>query len=310
MDKASPEISVIIPTRNGAETLPVLLARLQEQDCRQAMEILVIDSSSTDQTRQIVRQAGARLLTVSVDEFDHGGTRSLAAQQATGEHLVFLTQDAIPADSSCIRNLIAPMKKKEEVAVAYGRQLPHADATVFARHLRRFNYGEESCIRSLQDKNRYGLRTIFVSNSCAAYRKSALKEVGYFGEKHLFAEDACAVGRMLLKGYSIAYVAEAQVYHSHNYTITEEFRRYFDVGAFHQQQQWLIKEFGTAGGAGRSYVRSEAACLIRQGKMYLLPSFMLRTAMKLAGYKLGYYYTVLPDWLRYRLSMNPGWWRK
>ena len=165
-------------------------------------------------------------------------------------------------------------------------------------------------IRSLQDKNRYGLRTIFVSNSCAAYRKSVLEEVGYFGEKHLFAEDACAVGRMLLKGYSIAYVAEAQVYHSHNYTITEEFRRYFDVGAFHRQQQWLIKEFGTAGGAGRSYVRSEAAYLVRQGKIYLLPSFMLRTAMKLAGYKLGYYYTVLPGWLRCRLSMNPGWWRK
>ena len=310
MDKIFPEISVIIPTRNGAETLPVLLARLQEQDCWQTMEILIIDSSSTDQTPQLARQAGARLLTVPVAEFDHGGTRSLAAQKATGRYLVFLTQDAIPADSSCIGKLIAPMKKNKEVAVAYGRQLPHADATEFARHLRRFNYGGESCIRSLQNKGRYGLRTVFVSNSCAAYRKSSLEEVGYFGEKHLFAEDACAVGRMLLKGYSIAYVAEAQVYHSHNYSVSEELRRYFDVGAFHRQQQWLIKEFGTAGGAGRSYVRSEAASLIRQGKIYLLPSFMLRTAMKLAGYKLGYYYTVLPGWLRCRLSMNPGWWRK
>jgi len=310
VDRAIPEISVVIPTRNGARTLPLLLERLHGQDCCQSMEIVVIDSASTDQTPERARQAGARLLTVSEDTFDHGGTRSLAAQKARGKYLVFLTQDAIPADSSCISNLIAPMKKQREVAVTYGRQLPHANATPFARHLRRFNYGEQSCVRSLEDKKRHGLRTIFVSNSCAAYRSSALKEVGYFGENHLFAEDACTVGRLLLKGYSIAYVAEARVYHSHNYTIMEEFRRYFDVGAFHRQQHWLIEEFGTAGGAGRSYVRSEAAFLIGEGKGHLLPSFILRTAMKLAGYKLGYYYTVLPGWLCARLSMNPGWWQK
>jgi len=303
-------ISIVVPTRNGEQSLAELLQQLKAQICSAELEILVVDSSSTDATREIARKHGARVIKIAVNEFDHGTTRTKAAEKAAGEYIVFLTQDAIPADKNCISRLVAPLEQHEDIAVTYGRQLPKSDASLFARHLRAFNYGENSCVRSLEDKAALGLKTIFVSNSCAAYRASALASIGYFGGEHLFAEDACAVARLLQQGFKIAYVAEAMVFHSHNYSVFQELQRYFDVGAFHHRQHWLIEEFGSAGGAGRSYVRSELNCLFSEKQYHLLPSFFVRNLMKLAGYKLGYYHTLLPGRLITCLSMNPAWWEK
>jgi rhamnosyltransferase len=303
-------ISVIIPTRNGEELLTDLLQKLQEQTCASELDIFVVDSSSTDATREIARKYGARVLKISVVEFDHGTTRSMAAEMSAGEFIVFLTQDAVPIDKHCISRLIEPLKQQQDIAVTYGRQLPYPGASPFARHLRAFNYDENSCVRCFEDKDSLGLKTIFVSNSCAAYRKTALADVGYFGHNHIFAEDACAVGQLLQRGYKIAYVAEATVFHSHNYSVYQEFQRYFDVGVFHRRQHWLIEEFGSAKGAGRNYVRSELNYLLKKKKYLLLPSFILRNLMKLVGYKLGYYYTLLPDRVILYLSMNPAWWKK
>ncbi len=303
-------ISIVIPTRNGEQSLDELLRQLEAQSCAAEFEILVVDSSSTDATREIARQHGARVVKISASEFDHGATRSMAAELATGEFIVFLTQDAIPVDEHCISHLVAPLQQHRDIAVTYGRQLPKADASIFAQHLRAFNYDEKSRIRCFEDKDTLGLKTIFVSNSCAAYRATALVSIGYFGGEHLFAEDACAVARLLQQGFKVAYVAEALVFHSHNYSVLQELRRYFDVGAFHRRQHWLIEEFGSAGGAGRNYVRSEFNCLRKQNKYYLLPSFFIRNLMKLAGYKLGYYHTLLPESIIPFLSMNPAWWKK
>ncbi len=303
-------ISIVIPTRNGGQSLAELLHQLEGQTCSGEFEILVVDSSSTDATREIARKHGARVIKIDVNEFDHGTTRTKAAEMAAGEYIVFLTQDAIPADKYCISRLVAPLRQNDDIAVTYGRQLPKSDASLFARHLRAFNYDEKSCVRCLEDKGTLGLKTVFVSNSCAAYRVGALASIGYFGGEHLFAEDACAVARLLQQGFKIAYVAEAMVFHSHNYSVFQELRRYFDVGAFHRRQHWIIDEFGSAGGAGKSYVRSELNYLFSEKHYYLLPSFFVRNLMKLAGYKLGYYHTRLPESVIPFLSMNPAWWKK
>lgn len=54
--------------------------------------------------------------------------------------------------------------------------------------------------------------------------------------------------KSVLNGYKVAYIAEAMVRHSHNYSLTEEFKRYFDIGVFHADQQWIRNDFGGAGG--------------------------------------------------------------
>ncbi len=302
-----PTISLIIPTRNGADTLRELLAMLSVQTLS-FLEVLVVDSSSTDGSVKIAEDSGARVTVISEKEFDHGGTRSLLAREAKGDLLVFLTQDAIPASKDALETLIAPLITSKEIAVTYGRQKPSFDANEFASHLRHVNYPKRSSIRGLNDRSTYGFRTIFVSNSFAAYRKAKLEEVGFFKNGLIFGEDTCTVGKLLFQGYKIAYVSEAVVYHSHNYTCGEELRRSFDIGVLHSTEKWLIDTYGRAEGEGLKYIISEFSYLMRQKKVHLLPTFFVRIGLKFIGYKLGRNFKLIPEGIIPLLSMHRLWW--
>ncbi len=309
MDKVSQvQLSVIIPTLNGGELFADLMRKLSQQAVTVG-EILVVDSTSNDHTCKVARDYGARVISVARTDFDHGATRSMAAKEATGELLLFFTQDAVPAGDNLIENLIAPLLKDKTVAICYGRQLPQPGATLSAAALRNFNYPEQSVVREFADREKLGLKTVFVSNSCAAYRKTALEEVAFFPEKLIFGEDTCTAGRLLQKGYKVAYVAEAEVYHSHNYSLSEEFRRSFDIGVLHAIEHWLPDTFGRAEGEGLRYIKYELGVILQQKKIHLLPLFFCRNLTKFIGYKFGSKYDILPRWLLPHLSMNSGWWR-
>ncbi len=304
-----PRFTIIIPTRNAAPWLDRLLAMLARQSLA-ASEILIIDSSSTDATPEIAQRHGTRLVRIPAAEFDHGTTRSMAAEMAHSDLLLYMTQDAIPADEWAVERLIRGLIADERIGAAYGRQLPAADATVFGAHLRLFNYPDRSAVRCWKDRKRYGFRTIFISNSFAAYRKEILAAHGYFPDRQLFGEDTCTVAKFLQNGYCVAYVADACVYHSHNYTVGQDFRRYFDIGVFHACHQDLLDTFGSPGGAGRKYVRSEIALVLARKKWHLLPECILRNLGKWVAYNLGRRFRRLPRRLAVLLSMHRAWWHK
>ncbi|MCK4792682.1 MAG: glycosyltransferase [Desulfobacteraceae bacterium] len=288
-------ISIIVPTYNASKYLPSLLTRLESQTIKN-YELIVVDSSSSDNTIDIAQSHQAKVITISQLEFDHGGTRTLAAREVKGAILVYLTQDALPYNEYAIEDIIKPFISDGKIGATFGRQLPYPEASVFAEHLRLFNYPDTSYTRVLDDKKKYGIKTAFLSNSFAAYRKSVLKEIGYFKSGLPFGEDACAGAKILLKGYKIAYVAEAIVLHSHNYTIWQDFRRYFDMGIFHRTEKWLLKEFGKAEGEGLKYIKSEIKFLLRKRRFDLLPEFALRIIMKYLGYKLGAGHKRIKPW--------------
>ena len=304
-------LSVIIPTRNAARWLNRQLDILSRQTLAPA-EILVADSASEDGTPELAAAfPRTRVIPVDPKTFDHGGTRSMAARQARGDILVFLTQDAIPANEETLARLVAPFATSEQIAACYGRQLPHADATPFAAHLRLFNYPDRpEPPRFFADRARYGLHTVFCSNSCAAYRREILERAGWFPERLLFGEDTFAVAKMLELGYAVRYVHDALVLHSHNYSLPDEMRRYFDIGAFHAAAPALLETYGTAGGAGRRFVVSELRFLAANGHRRLLPVSLARSAVKFLAYKLGRNARFLPPPLIRRLSMRPDWWRQ
>ena len=304
-----PRISVIIPTLNGGKAFRELLTKLSQQDVS-IDELIIVDSSSVDETCSLAKEFGAKIISIPRCEFDHGATRSMAAKLAKGDVLLFLTQDAVPVRSDLISTLIKPLLQDTSIALSYGRQLPNPDASLSAIALRSFNYPDKSVIRCFSDKKTLGLKTAFVSNSCAVYRRSALEEVGYFPDKLIFGEDTCTAGKLLMRNQKIAYVAEAAVFHSHNYSPTEDFRRSFDIGVLHRVERWLPDTYGRAEGEGLKYVKYELALIRSQKKFYLLPLFFYRNAMKFIGYKLGNKYAILPQWLVPHLSMNRNWWRK
>lgn len=307
--KTSLKASVIIPTYNAEKYLGNLLNILKRQTA-DIQEIIVIDSESADRTKKMVEKFKVKFLSVPKATFDHGGTRTLAAKMAKGEVIVFLTQDVLPYDDRAVEAILKPFESDPKIAAAYGRQVPYPDANPFAAHSRYFGYPDRSFIRVLEDKKRYGIKTAFLSNAFAAYRKKNLEKIGWFKSNLVSTEDTYAGAKMLLAGYRLAYTSSARVYHSHNYTVWQEFKRYFDIGSFHKNEGWIIREFGKADGEGFKYVLSELAYLLKKGKLLKLPEFFLRNFMKFAGYRLGYHHQKLPKKLIVSLSMHPGWWIK
>jgi rhamnosyltransferase len=279
------KVSVIIPTLNAAASLGGLLAALKAQSV--ASEIVIIDSASSDDTLQIAQAYGARIIQIERSCFTHGGTRTAAGKMANGEILVYLTQDALPMDAWAVEALIAPFTADDRIGATYGRQLSGPDASPFAAHLRAFNYPAQDCVKSLEDRARLGLKTAFLSNSFAAYRRSALETVGWFKEGLMMGEDIQVGARLLLSGYRIAYVAQARVRHAHNYTLAQEFKRYMQIGAFHQAEAWMLRMFGGSEGEGLRYVRSELQYLSRQRQSHLIPLSLVRNALKYVGYRWG-----------------------
>ena len=301
------KISLIIPTYNAEEYLPELLERLKNQTV--SFELIIIDSSSLDNTVTIAREYTDNIIIIPTSEFDHGGTRTKAVKTASGDIIVFLTQDALPYDNNTIAKILEPFEDLK-VGAAYGRQIPYEETSLFGKHLRYFNYTDTSYVRVLRDKEKYGIKTAFLSDSFAAYRKSTLEEIGYFKDGLIVGEDSYAGAKIILNDYALAYCSEAKVYHSHTYTIAEEFKRYFDIGVFHQRENWILETFGKAEGEGGKYVRSEFNYLLDKHAYYRIPEFFIRNGMKYLGYKLGYYYQSLPSFIIQRFSMHRLWWEK
>ncbi|MFZ2890862.1 glycosyltransferase family 2 protein [Sulfuricurvum sp.] len=302
------KITIIIPTYKAENYLLKLLESLQKQSLN-GYEIIVIDSSSKDKTVEIAKEFTDNVIVIPQNEFDHGGTRAKAAQIAKGEIVVFLTQDALPYDDKSIENIIKVFDD-EKVGGAYGRQLSYGDTNLFGKHLREFNYSDQTIVRTKEDIKKYGIKTAQLSNSFTAYRKNILLKTGSFKDGLILGEDVYTGAKMILAGYSLVYTAEAKVYHSHSYTVWQEFKRYFDIGVFHKCENWILNEFGKAEGEGMKYIKSEVKYLLDNRAWYLLPEWFVRNGMKYLGYKLGQKYEKLPMWMIKKFSMHHRWWDK
>ena len=296
-------VSILIPTYNAGPSFESLLDILSRQQLR-LFEVIVVDSSSTDDTFSIAKSHGLHTHVISKREFDHGGTRTLMGNLAKGDVLVYLTQDALLLNELAVPNLVSKLLEDERIGAAFGRQIPHRDATPFAQHLRSFNYPTVSHVRTIRDSEEYGMKTFFCSNSFAAYRRKALEAVGWFKAGLLIAEDMHVCAKMLANGYHIAYAADAAVYHSHNYSVQQEFKRYFDLGVFFNKEPWILERFGNANSEGLRFVRSELSFLRKNSLRRLIPLSLLRNGAKWAGFQFGQLYRYLPERIIRSASMH------
>ena len=306
MSSAQRSVACMVPTFNGGADARRLFDSLAGQSL--AADLFVMDSDSQDGTASLASGYARQVTSIPKKQFDHGGTRQALVSAHPGyAFYVFLTQDAWMADSHALEKILEPFVDPRVGAVC-GRQLPHLDANPFARHARLFNYPDEVQTRSMADAPKVGLKTAFISNSFAAWRAEALGDVGGFPRGIIFGEDMWVAAKLLLSGWRIAYAGEACCHHSHNYTVGEEFRRYFDIGVFHAREAWLRQAFGKAEGEGLRFLESEARYLLKHSPA-LLPAMVLRNGMKWLAYKLGLREKHLPLWLKRRMGMNRGYWR-
>lgn len=285
MIAAKKTFGLIVPTLNPGSGWNSWLAGLRKQAV-QPQFVLVVDSSSDPGQMTIPEQCGFELISIPRQAFNHGATRQYAFESipAPVDILVYMTQDAVLTDEMGLAHLLSAFENPA-IAAAYGRQLPCSTADAFAAHARLFNYGPESHTKCLNDRRRMGIKTCFLSNSFAAYRCSDLKAVGGFPVTD-FGEDMLVAARLLLNQRSLAYVAEACVEHSHDYSIIEEFSRYQTIGRFHARNRWLLQNFGAPTDEGLRFIRSEFHYLL-QSRPHLAPLSGIRTLAKYIGYRLG-----------------------
>ncbi len=225
-------VSVVIPTRNGIATLPGLIDRLRQQKADVPVEIIAIDSGSTDGTAEFVRAHADTYVATPPESFDHGLTRNSAIARSTGDPIVLLVQDALPASESWLAALIAPLAADLAVAGVFCRQQPRDDASAVTRHYLSRWVAAGEAPRTTAFASRAGFDALspmdqFLScvfdNVCSCIRRSVW-------EQHPFratpiGEDVEWAKEVLLAGWKIVYAPDAVVIHSHDRSARYEFER-------------------------------------------------------------------------------------
>lgn len=307
-------INVIIPTYKPGKDFLELLKRLAAQS-RPAERIIIMNTEEKyfDSFLYGTELAGAfpnvQVHHLSKWEFDHGGTRNAGASRCDGDIFICMTQDALPADSRLIEELAGALEAGEDIAAAYARQLPAEGCTEIERYTRAFNYPPQSRVKGREDLPELGIKTYFCSNVCAAYRKDIFDALGGFERHTIFNEDMIYAGKAVQAGYRIAYAAGAQVYHSHNYSSLQQFKRNFDNGVSQAQHPEVFAGISSES-EGLRLMKETAAHLCRAGRPWLVAKLCADSAAKYAGFWLGKHYKNLPEGLRARCSMNGDYWKK
>jgi glycosyltransferase involved in cell wall biosynthesis len=243
-------VTVAIPTLNGGELLERVLLGVQNQQLPEgeALELLVCDSGSCDGSAMLARRLGAEVLEVSRESFSHGATRNLLMEHSSGERVAFLTQDAVPAGTGWLGDLLAGFELGPDVALVFGPYRPRAQASPMVRRelaewfgsfapdgrprVDRLSVKE----RRLPSRAMLGARAFFTdANGCVA--KAAWQEIPFravsYAEDHVLAID------MLRAGYAKVFMPDAAVVHSHDYSNWDWLRRSFDEArALQQVYDW------------------------------------------------------------------------
>lgn len=280
------KIEVVIPTYNGGKKFCQVAEMLKEQVGITPNDVLIIDSSSSDQTVQVARNAGFRVQIINKKDFGHGKTRRMAVEQSTAEYIVFMTQDAIPASNDSIIQLCKPLMENQNIGVTYGRQLPTPDAGVIGNHARLFNYPAHSQMKTKADIPVLGIKTIFCSDSFAAYNRESLINIGNFMDVN-FGEDTLVAAKYIDAGYVVYYNSTVCVYHAHRLSLLNEMKRYIVIGEFHKKYKMVFDSYRKVSMEGFGFIKSELIYLLKEKRIVLIPYALIRNILKLVGYKYG-----------------------
>ena len=298
---------VIIPAYHPGEEFDKLLERLSAQ--KYPVNKIIVMNTEKKFWRENWEQKYplVEVHHLTKQEFDHGATRRRGAELSDAEILIFMTQDALPADRNLVGNLVQAVAGNEKTGAAYARQLPKNDCGFLEKYTRSFNYPEQSCLKTEKDVETRGIKTYFCSNVCAAYDHRIYNEIGGFPEHAIFNEDMIFAGELIQKGYGVAYAAEAKVVHSHNYSAIQQFHRNFDLAVSQADHPEVFAGIRSEG-EGIRLVKKTAGWLCRQGKPWLVIQLVWQSGWKYLGYLLGKRYQKLPKWVIPRCTMNPKYW--
>lgn len=296
-------ISIVIPVKDGGDALGRCLHAIRAQRVSQEVEIVVVDSGSTDGSQGLVRSFGGTVHEIAPEEFNHGETRNLGARLASGEVVVFTVDDAVPVGESWLEELTKPLLRGDPLAGTYARQIARPGAPAHQAFYIEHRYGPAPRIQRARDPAELTVSNVLFSNVASAIRRPIL-ERHPFASDIVIAEDLEWCGRVLLAGYEVEYVPDAVVRHSHDYTLGGTLRRYFDQGAAAERSYMVDGRSSPRAvrGEGVVFLRQELRWLWANGERAHIPYTVAHEATRFAGFQLGVRHRKVPRWLRARIS--------
>lgn len=280
-----PSISAIVLTMNAEKNIAPLLSALHSQTVVPA-EIIVADSESSDNTITIAEEYGAKILPVLRREFDHGRTRDKAFKQSIGEYVLFLTHDAVPANNVLIERMVSMLEGNTNMAAVYARQLPREDATYMERLVRNYNYPAEGHVYDAKDITVHGIKTFFMSDVCAMYRRDVYEKIGGFEKNIKTNEDMFYATNAIRNGYAVGYAADAEVVHSHNFTLKDQYRRNFIQGYEIERHKELLAA-ASQNSEGVKLVKAVSKAMLSKGRFLAWIHFGFDCCARYAGSYMG-----------------------
>lgn len=300
-------VDVVIPTWKPGEEFRKVL-ELLEQQSRKIGHILVINTDETFWDASLVRGFdNVDVFQIRPEAFDHAATRDMGADLSDADFIVFMTQDAVPCGPDLIEKLVQPLEELPAAKAAYARQIPKENCRPPERLVRAFNYPPESRIQSFERIGELGVKAFFCSDVCAAYDRRTFAEMKGFAAPCIFNEDSIFAARLLMRGYTVVYAADAEVYHSHNYSWTKQFHRNFDNGVSRAMHPEIYARV-PAGSEGQRLLRFVAKGLKEEKRFYLFPGFFIECIFRWLGFHLGMHYRNLPPGVVRSFSMNKKFW--
>lgn len=259
-----PLISAIIPTLNAGSQIGRIIQALREQSL-QVEEIIIVDSESEDRTVEICVNAGVSVRQIKRSDFNHGGTRDEAFHTSNGEYVLFLTNDVEIADDQLVKRLWEKLQTDSQMAAVYGCQVARKDASYMETLVREYNYPKQAHVYTEKDISKYGIKTFFMSDVCAMYRRNCYLQIGGFERDIKTNEDMFFAARAIRAGYSIGYEPEAKVIHSHNFSLCQQYWRNYIQGYEIERHKDLLGNI-PATSAGKEMVLFITREMLRRGR--------------------------------------------
>ncbi len=307
-------VDVIIPTYKPGHKFIKQQKMLQKQTYP-IHRIIIVNTEARFLDRSIIKDyKNVSVTDISASEFDHGAARDLGVSLSGADYFLMMTDDAIPKDEHLIEKLVWMMEHgreelrcDREIGAVYGRQLATSESSPDERYSRKFNYPEESFVKTIEDLPRLGIKTYFESNVCCLYRRDVYDKLGGFIKHTIFNEDMIYCCSMLKAGYASAYCAEAEVYHAHNYSGMQQLHRNFDLGVSQADHPEVFSGIKSEG-EGIKLVKGNALELLKSGRILSVFRLVYVSGCKYIGYKLGMNYKKLTKNQILRLTMNKQYW--
>lgn len=278
------KVHVTIPILNPPEEFfTSVLPSLEKQSFSHSL--LLINSGAT------IPEGNYDLKNIDKKEFNHANTRNIALGNEADFYL-FMTQDAIAVDEHLVAELIRAFDDPE-VVVAYARQMPKSDADPIERFARETNYPPQPRVKSKEDLSKLGIKTFFNSDSCAMYRGKYFRQVGGFTKDLNTNEDMEFAARAIMEGKKVAYCANAQVWHSHQFTLKQIWNRYVEIGQFFGIHKWIldtVAQYSKAESTGIKQAVLEILFLIKTAPAYMFRSIII-SGIKFVAFKYGIFYS-------------------